>query len=349
MQMKRLIMNHVSWLRATVAIALAACALAAFAGCASPKVEVEQSQVQSDFEATEQSLIADGVLVQSPYVDNDDYALTAFDVSDSHVADDGANVFNAKATFENGAFRTTMDVVATYAKDGDSYVPNFETSNASTKATSGIVYDPQGTLSSSDLKNIQGIDFDEEAQTCTVSVAYEPEWFESVQGDVKYVYRFDGTSWAPDASADSSAAVSYSPLVATYDQFSADTDEGGCLTKIDIVSLDEKTGEVTANVTWTRGKHSNHAAAAALRSVTDDTDVTLDATVKGTLYSAPTEKGTHRVTATLTGTASNGKPMVVGIFAGGDGYTENGTIVYNASVQTDDASYTCGSTISKKI
>lgn len=349
MQMKRLKMNHASWLRATVAIAFAACALAALAGCASPKVEVEQSQVQSDFEATEESLASDGVLVQSPYVDNDDYALTAFDVSDSHVADDGANVFNAKATFENSAFRTTMDVVATYAKDGDSYVPNFETSNASTKAVSGIVYDPQGTLSSSDLKNIQGIDFDEDAQTCTVSVAYEPEWFESVQGDVKYVYRFDGASWAPDASANSSAAVSYSPLVATYDQFDADTDEGGCLTKIDIVSLDEKTGEVTANVTWTRGKHSNHAAAAALRSVTDDTDVTIDATVKGTLYSAPTEAGTHRVTATLTGTASNGKPMVVGISSGGDGYTENGMIVYNASVQTDDASYTCGSTISKKI
>ena len=75
----------------------------------------------------------------------------------------------------------------------------------------------------------------------------------------------------------------------------------------------------------------------------------VDATVKGTLYSTPTEAGTHRVTATLTGTASNGKPMVVGISAGGDGYTENGMIVYNASVQTDDASYTCGSTISKKI
>ena len=200
-------------------------------------------------------------------------------------------------------------------------------------------------MNSSDLKNIQGIDFDEEAQTCTVSVAYEPEWFESVQGDVKYVYRFDGASWAPDASAGSSAAVSYSPLVATYDQFDADTDKGGCLTKIDIVSLDEKTGEVTANVTWTRGKHSNHAAAAALRSVTDDTDVTIDATVKGTLYSAPTEAGTHRVTATLTGTASNGKPMVVGIFAD----AENGMIAYNASVQTDDAAYTCGSVISKKI
>ena len=239
MQMKRLKMNHASWLRATVAIAFAACALAALAGCASPKVEVEQSQVQSDFEATEESLVSDGVLVQSPYVDNDDYALTAFDVSDSHVADDGANVFNAKATFENSAFRTTMDVVATYAKDGDSYVPNFEASNASTKAVSGIVYDPQGTLSSSDLKNIQGVDFDEEAQTCTVSVAYEPEWFESVQGDVKYVYRFDGASWAPDASASNSASVSYSPLVATYDQFDADTDEGGCLTKIDIVGLDE--------------------------------------------------------------------------------------------------------------
>lgn len=50
MQMKRLKMNHASWLRATVAIAFAACALAALAGCASPKVEVEQSQVQSDFE-----------------------------------------------------------------------------------------------------------------------------------------------------------------------------------------------------------------------------------------------------------------------------------------------------------
>ena len=349
MQMKRLKMNRASWLCATVAIAFAACVLAALAGCASAKVEVEQSQVQSDFEATEQSLASDGILVQSSYVDNDDYSLTAFDVSESHVADDGANVFNAQATFENSAFRTTMDVVATYAKDGDSYVPNFETSNASTKAISGIVYDPQGTLGSSDSDNIQGVDFDEDAQTCTVSVAYEPEWFESAQGDVKYVYRFDGASWAPDAGANNSAAVSYSPLVATYDQFSADTDKGGCLTKIGIVSVDEKTGEVTANVTWTRGKHSNHAAAAALRSVADDTDVTLDATVKGTLYSAPTEAGDHRVTATLTGTASNGKPMVVGIFAGGDGYNEDWTIAYNASVQTDDASYTCGSVISKKI
>ena len=198
------------------------------------------------------------------------------------------------------------------------------------------------------MKNIQGIDFDEEAQTCTVSVAYEPEWFESVQGDVKYVYRFDGASWAPDASAGSSAAVSYSPLVATYDQFDADTDKGGCLTKIDIVSLDEKTGEVTANVTWTRGKHSNHAAAAALRSVTDDTDVSrtvFNVSRNVTLYSAPTEAGAHRVTATLTGTASNGKPMVVGIFAD----AENGMIAYNASVQTDGASYICGDVISKKI
>ena len=346
--MKRLRMNHVSWLRATVAIVFATCAFAAFAGCASPKVEVEQSQVQSDFEATEQSLIADGVFVQSPYVDNDDYALTAFDVSDSHVADDGANVFNAKATFENSAFRTTMDVVATYAKDGDSYVPNFETSNVSTKAISGIVYDPQGTLGSSDSDNIQGVDFDEDAQTCTVSVAYEPEWFESVQGDVKYVYRFDGTSWAPDASAGSSAAVSYSPLVATYDQFNSNTDAGGCLTKIDIVSLDEKTGEITANVTWTRGNHSNHAAISSMRYVIDDTDVKVDGTVKGTLYSAPTEEGKHRVTATLTGTASNGEPMVVGISAG-NMYYDDWTISYNASVQTDDAAYTCGSVISKKI
>ena len=55
------------------------------------------------------------------------------------------------------------------------------------------------------------------------------------------------------------------------------------------------------------------------------------------------------MTATLTGTASNGKPMVVGIFAGGDGYNEDWTIAYNASVQTDDAAYTCGSVISKKI
>lgn len=346
--MKRLRMNHVSWLRATVAIVFATCAFAAFAGCASPKVEVEQLQVQSDFEATEQSLIADGVFVQSPYVDNDDYALTAFDVSDSHVADDGANVFNAKATFENSAFRTTMDVVATYAKDGDSYVPNFETSNVSTKAISGIVYDPQGTLGSSDSDNIQGVDFDEDAQTCTVSVAYEPEWFESVQGDVKYVYRFDGTSWAPDASAGSSAAVSYSPLVATYDQFNSNTDAGGCLTKIDIVSLDEKTGEITANVTWTRGNHSNHAATTSMRYVIDDTDVKVDGTVKGTLYSAPTEEGKHRVTATLTGTASNGEPMVVGISAG-NMYYDDWTISYSASVQTDDAAYTCGSVISKKI
>lgn len=346
--MKRLRMNHVSWLRATVAIVFATCAFAAFAGCASPKVEVEQSQVQSDFEATEQSLIADGVFVQSPYVDNDDYALTAFDVSDSHVADDGANVFNAKATFENSAFRTTMDVVATYAKDGDSYVPNFETSNVSTKAISGIVYDPQGTLGSSDSDNIQGVDFDEDAQTCTVSVAYEPEWFESVQGDVKYVYRFDGTSWAPDASTGSSAAVSYSPLVATYDQFNSNTDAGGCLTKIDIVSLDEKTGEITANVTWTRGNHSNHAATTSMRYVIDDTDVKVDGTVKGTLYSAPTEEGKHRVTATLTGTASNGEPMVVGISAG-NMYYDDWTISYSASVQTDDAAYTCGSVISKKI
>ena len=209
--MKRLNAKRAPWLRATVVITLVACAFATLAGCAAaPKVEVESSQVQSDFESFADTLSDN--LVQSPYVDNGDYALTAFDVSDSHVADDGANVFDATATFENGSFRTTMDVVATYAKDGDSYTPSFEVSNTSTKATSGIKYDPQGTL-----------------------------------------------------------------------------------------------------------------------------------------YSAPTERGKHRVTATLTGTASNGKPMVVGIYAGGDQYSDDWTIFYKASVQADDAAYTCGSSISKKI
>lgn len=346
--MKRLNAKRAPWLRAAVVITLVACAFATLAGCtAAPKVEVESSQVQSDFEAFADTLSDN--LVQSPYVDNGDYALTAFDVSDSHVADDGANVFDATATFENGSFRTTMDVVATYAKDGDSYTPSFEVSNTSTKAISGIKYDPQGTLGASDSENVKSIDFDEDAQTCTVAAAYEPEWFESVQGDVEYVYRFDGTTWAQDTSTNGLPAVSYGPLVATFDQYSADTDKGGCLTKVDIVSVDDKTGEMTANVTWIRGKHSNHAASAAFQSVTDDSDVSLDATVKGTLYSAPTEQGKHRVTATLTGTASNGKPMVVGIYAGGDQYSDDWTIFYKASVQADDAAYTCGSSISKKI
>ena len=146
--MKRLNAKRAPWLRAAVVITLVACAFATLAGCtAAPKVEVESSQVQSDFEAFADTLSDN--LVQSPYVDNGDYALTAFDVSDSHVADDGANVFDATATFENGSFRTTMDVVATYAKDGDSYTPSFEVSNTSTKATSGIKYDPQGTLGAS--------------------------------------------------------------------------------------------------------------------------------------------------------------------------------------------------------
>ena len=339
--------NHISLLRVAATVALAFCAFAALAGCTLQKVEVEQSQVQSDFEGYAETLSGD--FVQSPYVDNDDYSLTSFDVSNARVVEGGANVFDATATFENSAFRTTMDVVATYGKDGDSYTPSFEVSNVSTKAIAGIEYDPQGMLSTSDLQNIESIDFDEDAQTCTVTVAYDPMWFESAQGEVKYVYRFDGSNWAPDASANDSIAVSYSPLVATYDQFSADTDKGGCLSKIDIQSVDAATGEVTANVTWMRGKHSNHAATAAMRSVTDDSDVTLDATVTGTLYSAPTEAGAHRVTATLTGTASNGKPMVVGIYAGGDSYNEDWTLSYNASVQADDAAYTCGGTISKKI
>lgn len=324
------------------AFALALCAAVAISGCTMSKVAVDQAQVQSDFEGYAEGLAGD--FVQSPYVDNDDYALTAFDVSGSRVVDGGDNVFDATATFENGAFRTTMDVVATYAKDGDSYTPSFEVSNESTKAISGIAYDPQGVLN-----NVESVDFDEDDQTCTVSAAYEPEWFESVQGDMKYVYRFDGAKWAPDSSANDSVKVDYGPLVATYDQFSADTDAGGCLSKIDITKVDEKTGEVTANVTWMRGKHSNHAATAAMRSVTDDSDVTLDATVKGTLYSAPTEEGKHRVTATLVGTASNGKQMVVGVYAGGDAYNQDWTLCYNASVQADDAAYTCGSTISKKI
>ena len=345
--MKRLNMKHASWAKAAAAIVLAASALMAFVGCSSAKVEVEQSQVQSDFASYAESLSDD--FVQSPYVDNDDYSLTGFDVSDSRVADGGANVFDATATFENGAFRTTMDVVATYAKEGNSYTPSFEVSNTSTKAISGIKYDPQGILSKAELENIENIDFDEDAQTCTVSVTYEPEWFESAQGDIKYAYRFDGSKWEPDASANDATKVSYSPLIATYDQFSSDTDKGGCLTKIDIVSIDEKTNEVTANVTWTRGKHSNHAATRAMQSVSDDSDVTLDATVTGTLYSAPTESGLHRVTATLTGTASNGKPMVVGLYAGGDAYNKDWTICYSASVQTDDAAYSCGSSISKKI
>ncbi|MDY6112466.1 MAG: hypothetical protein SPI85_06715, partial [Ellagibacter isourolithinifaciens] len=212
--MKRLNAKRAPWLRAAVVITLVACAFATLAGCtAAPKVEVESSQVQSDFEAFADTLSDN--LVQSPYVDNGDYALTAFDVSDSHVADDGANVFDATATFENGSFRTTMDVAATYAKDGDSYTPSFEVSNTSTKAISGIKYDPQGTLGASDSENVKSIDFDEDAQTCTVTAAYEPEWFESVQGDVEYVYRFDGATWAPDTSANGLPAVSYGPLVAT--------------------------------------------------------------------------------------------------------------------------------------
>ena len=162
--MKRLNAKRAPWLCAAVVITFVACAFATFAGCtAAPKVEVESSQVQSDFEAFADTLSDN--LVQSPYVDNGDYALTAFDVSDSHVADDGANVFDATATFENGSFRTTMDVVATYAKDGDSYTPSFEVSNTSTKAISGIKYDPQGTLGASDSENVKSIDFDEDAQT----------------------------------------------------------------------------------------------------------------------------------------------------------------------------------------
>lgn len=337
-----------SWIKALAALAIALCALTALSGCSSSaKVEVEQSQVQSDFESYTDKLSGD--FVQSPYVDNDDYQLTSFDVSDSRVADDGANEFDATATFENSSFRTTMNVVATYSKEGGSYTPSFEVSDASTKAIAGIEYDPQGILSQADRDNIESIDFDEDAQTCTVSVNYKPEWFENVQGDVKYAYRFDGSKWGLDADANAAAQVSYNPLIATYDQFSADTDKGGCLTKIEIVNIDEKTNKVTANVTWTRGKHSNHAATLAMQSVADDSDVTLDATVTGTLYSAPTETGAHRVTATLTGAAANGKPMVVGLYAGGDAYNEDWTICYNASVQADDAAYSCGSTISKKI
>ena len=211
------------------------------------------------------------ILVQSPYVDNDDYQLTSFDVSDSRVADDGANEFDATATFENSSFRTTMNVVATYSKEGGSYTPSFEVSDASTKAIAGIEYDPQGILSQADRENIESIDFDEDAQTCTVSVNYKPEWFENVQGDVKYAYRFDGSKWGPDADANAAAQVSYNPLIATYDQFSADTDKGGCLTKIEIVNIDEKTNKVTANVTWTRRQALQPCRnAAALRSVADD-------------------------------------------------------------------------------
>ena len=63
--MKRLNAKRAPWLRAAVVITLVACAFATLAGCtAAPKVEVESSQVQSDFEAFADTLSDN--LVQSP-------------------------------------------------------------------------------------------------------------------------------------------------------------------------------------------------------------------------------------------------------------------------------------------
>lgn len=328
---------------AAAALAAAMAAFSLFACSGAPKVEVPSEQAQSDIELAADDMAYD--FMQSPYTDEADYSLEGVEIKESSVAEDGSNVFTGTATFSNGSFRVSADVQATYAKDGDAWTPNVTITPTETRAIAGITRDPNGAW-----EQAKSIDFDEEAQTCTVTVDYEPQWFESVEGDVKYAYRFDGAQWVSDGIDASSATVSYQPLVGVYDEFETNSDEGGALVKIDITSIDDATGAITADVEWTRGAHGNGASMRMLQETIDDTDVRVSATLTGTVVAAPDELGNHRATATLTGKSADGYTMVVGIMAGSMDTTPmlyDGELAYSANLYNAEEGYSVSDSIKR--
>lgn len=224
---------------------------------------IKEKQIKTDITAVNQ--LSKGFIPDSKFVDGGSYSLESLDVTSQKEDADGNVIVKATTVTSNDAFKTTAKLTGTYTKKGKKYTPSWSVDSSTTKAIAPIEKDPSGLWTQGDIK------FDKKAQTSTVKVNYEPLWFETVDGDVEYTYKFDGSKWVLDG--DKAPKVSYENLVS--DKYTDTSDEGrkALVEHFKITSADN--GKIAFSFKWTQLFESFYSAVTPQMS----TDVSGEATI----------------------------------------------------------------------
>lgn len=224
---------------------------------------IKEKQIKTDITAVNQ--LSKGFIPDSKFVDGGSYSLESLDVTSQKEDSDGNVTVKAKTVTRNNAFESTAELTGTYTKKGEKYTPSWKVDSSTTKAIAPIEKDPSGLWTQGDVK------FDKKAQTSTVKVNYEPLWFETVDGDVEYTYKFDGSKWVLDG--DKAPKVSYENLVS--DKYTDTSDEGrkALVEHFKITSADN--GKIAFSFKWTQLFESFYSAVTPQMS----TDVSGEATI----------------------------------------------------------------------
>lgn len=224
---------------------------------------IKEKQIKTDLTAVGQ--LSKGFIPDSKFVDGGRYSLESLDVTSQKEDSDGNVTVKATTVTRNNAFESTASLTGTYTKKGEKYTPSWKVDSSTTKAIAPIEKDPSGLWTQGDIK------FDKKAQTSTVKVKYEPLWFETVDGDVEYTYKFDGFKWVLDG--DKAPKVSYENLVS--DKYADTSDEGrkALVEHFKITSADN--GKIAFSFKWTQLFESFYSAVTPQMS----TDVSGEATI----------------------------------------------------------------------
>lgn len=224
---------------------------------------IKEKQIKTDLTAVGQ--LSKGFIPDSKFVDGGSYSLESLDVTSQKEDADGNVTVKATTVTRNNAFESTASLTGTYTKKGEKYTPSWKVDSSTTKAIAPIEKDPSGLWTQGDIK------FDKKAQTSTVKVKYEPLWFETVDGDVEYTYKFDGSKWVLDG--DKAPKVSYENLVS--DKYTDTSDEGrkALVEHFKITSADN--GKIAFSFKWTQLFESFYSAVTPQMS----TDVSGEATI----------------------------------------------------------------------
>lgn len=224
---------------------------------------IKEKQIKTDLTAVNQ--LSKGFIPESKFVDGGSYSLESLDVTSQKEDSDGNVTVKATTVTRNNAFESTAELTGMYTKKGEKYTPSWKVDSSTTKAIAPIEKDPSGLWTQGDVK------FDKKAQTSTVKVNYEPLWFETVDGDVEYTYKFDGSKWILDG--DKAPKVSYENLVS--DKYTDMSDEGrkSLVEHFKITSADN--GKIAFSFKWTQLFESFYSAVTPQMS----TDVSGEATI----------------------------------------------------------------------
>lgn len=224
---------------------------------------IKEKQIKTDITAVNQ--LSKGFIPDSKFVDGGSYSLESLDVTSQKEDSDGNVTVKATTVTRNNAFESTAELTGTYTKKGEKYTPSWKVDSSTTKAIAPIEKDPSGLWTQGDVK------FDKKAQTSTIKVNYEPLWFETVDGDVEYTYKFDGSKWVLDG--DKAPKVSYENLVS--DKYTDTSDEGrkALVEHFKITSADN--GKIAFSFKWTQLFESFYSAVTPQMS----TDVSGEATI----------------------------------------------------------------------